>query len=176
MKPQPGDFGLSRRPTRYSKWINFGQFIIGDMSRYDHAFIVLDDDTVMEARPSGAGIVPLSYYLGNAVFSDLELTEDQRRLIVMYARELEGTKYSFMSYLYLGLSHFGVQSQRLINYIVSSGRMICSQLVDHVYELAGVHLFDDGRKHHDVTPGDLTYMLLERHWVDYNTGKLDRPH
>jgi hypothetical protein len=37
--------------------------------------------------------------------------------------------------------------------------MICSQLVDRCYDIAGVHLFDDGRKPGDVSPGDLSRCL-----------------
>lgn len=160
---QPGTFGLSTIGGFTGFWVGLGQYIIGDGSRFSHAFIVLDDNMVMEARPGGAKMVPLSRY-PNAVFSRIPLTDEQRAKIVQEARLLEGTPYSFLDYLALSLVHFGFKAKRLRKYIQNRRHMICSQLVDHVYQKAGVQLFDDGRLPQDVTPGDLANMLIERDW------------
>lgn len=166
-KPLPGDFGLSRIGGRAGFWITIGQAILGDGSRYSHAFVVLDDSTVMQAMPDGAEIVPLSRYYGKAVFSNMPLTDEQRTAIVSNARSFLGVKYGFSDYLALALVQLGFEAKRLRNYISSNQRMICSQLVDEAYKRAGVHLFNDGRLPMDVTPGDLSNMLLERDWIKY---------
>jgi hypothetical protein len=44
--------------------------------------------------------------------------------------------------------------------------LICSQLVDRACELAGVHLFDDGRLSGQVTPGDLYTLGLKLNAAD----------
>lgn len=164
---RPGTFGLAPIGGLVGFAIRLGQLLIGDGSKYGHAFIVLDDETVMEAKPSGAGIVPLSRYTNGrpVAFSwPVELTNAERERIVSVAREYKGVKYGFSAYLYLALLFFGVESSWLRDYMVRNGRMICSQLVDDVYRRAGVRLFDDGRKPFEVTPGDLANVLIERDW------------
>ncbi len=163
--PQPGDFGLSTIGGFTGFWVGLGQYISGDGSRYSHAFIVLDDETVMEAMPGGAIITPLSNYKNRSVYSNIELTNEQRVEIVKQARKLEGIPYSFLDYLALALAHFGIKAPRLRKYIENKGHMICSQLVDFAYQKAGVHLFTDGRLSQDVTPGDLANMLIEKDWL-----------
>jgi cell wall-associated NlpC family hydrolase len=142
-----------------------GQLLTGDASRYTHAFIVLDDETVIEAMPGGAIITPLSeYFPGKAVFSNLELTDEQREAVVREGRALRGTPYSFLDYLALALAHFGLKPIKLRRYVQNKGHMICSQLVDEVYRRAGIHMFNDDRLPQDVTPGDLANYLIERDW------------
>jgi uncharacterized protein YycO len=158
--PKPGDFGLSVIDGHVGWWINLGQAIIRDSSRYTHAFVVVDDGMVIEAKPGGAEKNPVAPYVGKAIFSRLDLTEEQRSRVIEEAKKLEGTPYSFLDYLALALLHFGIRPKRLRKYIADSGHMICSQLVDEAYLRAGVHLFSDGRDPQDVTPGDLLYVLI----------------
>jgi len=168
--PRPGDFGLSKIGGFTGWWVGLGQFLTGDASRYTHAFIVLDNNEIIEAQPGGAIISPLDKYLGRdeknrprAVFSNLfDLSDDQRDIIVREARKAEGTPYSFLDYLSLALLHFGFKPKWLRNHIKDSGHMICSQLVDHFYCVAGYHMFSDGRLSQDVTPGDLANFLIEK--------------
>lgn len=165
--PEPGTFGLARIGGFSGVLVSLGQWIIGDASRYTHAFIVLDDETVMEAEPAGARVSPLPGVLSRQpiAFSwAIPLTEEQRARIVREARACEGVRYGFTAYLHLALSRFGIRSGWLIRRLEHDGRMICSQLVDAVYARAGVHLFDDGRAPFDVTPGDLANLLIERYW------------
>lgn len=160
--PQPGDFGLSTIGGFTGWWINLGQALIGDGARYTHAFIVVDEKTVIQAMPGGAEIADLNPYLGKVVFSNIDLTPAQRADITKAAVERVGTPYSFLDYLSLALLHWGIQPRWLKNYIKNKGHMICSQLVDDCYLEAGVHLFDDGRLSQDVTPGDLLYVIVNK--------------
>lgn len=159
--PKPGDFGLSITQGNLGWWINLGQAFIRDSSRYTHAFIVADDKHVIEAQSVGAVKGRLQGYLGNAVFSQLDLTDEQRARVVEEAEKLIGTPYSWLDYLSIGLLHFGLRPKWLRKYIADTGHMICSQLVDEAYRRAGIHLFADGRDPADVTPGDLLYVLID---------------
>jgi hypothetical protein len=165
--PQPGTFGLTRIGGLTGVLVSLGQWIVGDGSRYTHAFVVLDDDTVMEAMPSGARIRTLDHAKTHEPIAyswAIPLTDEQRTLIVGQARVLEGTRYGFTAYLHLALSRFGIRWPWLIRHLRRNGRMICSQLVDEVYRRAGIKLFTDDRAAHDVTPGDLANLLIERDW------------
>ncbi len=161
----PGNFGLSIIEGRVGSFVNIGQAIIRDSSEWTHAFVVLDDKYVMEAMPGGARIAPLSDYLDRRVlFSNIPLTDENRRAIVNVARALEGTPYSFIDYFSLALHHYGIDIPHLRKYIKNKGHMICSQLVDFTYQAAGIHLFEDGRWSQDVTPGALSRVLYNNNW------------
>lgn len=137
----------------------------GDSSVWTHVFLVLDDNTVIQAMPSGAEIVPLAGYLepGAALFLHdwPETTPEQRQAIVAEARKLVGTPYSFADYVGLAFLGVGIRPRFIRRYVANSGRMICSQLVDEVYKRAGVHLFNDGRPSQDVTPGDIVNEYIK---------------
>lgn len=170
---QAGDIGLSRIGGFTGLWVSLGQLIIGDPCRYTHAYIVLDDDSVIEAMPGGARIASIhgrSPEDGMFYYSRLPLTADQRAAIVREARALiarpGGVKYGFSDYLALALAHVGIRPQWLKNYIANNNRMICSQLVDYVYCKAGIKLFTDGRLSQDVTPGDLFYGIADRYGIE----------
>jgi len=182
--PLPGSFGLSRIGGLLGMAVAAGQAFTFDGSRYTHAFVVVDGQSVVQAMPSGAELAPLADFLGrdDVRFTDAPVLQaldafhdDPRRglgnppssaemaayernlraAISGEARQLIGTPYSFADYLALSLAHLGVRARPLRSYILGSGHMICSQLVDEVYRRQGVHLFDDGRLPMDVTPGDL---------------------
>lgn len=171
--PPPGSFGLSRIGGLLGKLIAAGQAFSGDGSRWTHAFIVLDDETVIEAMPGGARIVPIADRLKHeeVVFSDRPMQDwlgelvdplvdwesTMRQLIVAQARGLDGIGYGYLQYLALGLVALGLKPRWLRLFIAKRNRMICSQLVDEVYRRAGIQLFDDGRLPQDVTPGDLAH-------------------
>lgn len=158
--PKPGDFGLTTIPGIPGAFVYFGQWFIGDASRWTHAFIVLDEHLVMEARPGGAAIRPLSLYEDQPIlYSDLDLDPETRQCITANALSLWGTPYSFLDYAALALDKIGIRADCIKGYIASSGHMICSQFVDEVYRRSGVPLFHDGRLSQEVTPGDLARLL-----------------
>lgn len=180
--PPPGAFGLSQIGGAVGALVAAGQAVLLDGSRYTHAFVVVHGGSVVQAMPRGAELAPLAHYLDrdDVRFTDApvqaalaeyrqELDPDAqdvegmveryernlRQAIAAHARELIGTPYSFADYLALAAVRLDLPSKTLRRYVASSGRMICSQLVDAVYCRSGVHLFDDGRPSQDVTPGDL---------------------
>lgn len=159
---KPGDFGLTKIKGWTGIWVSLGQWLNGDASRYTHAFVVVDDNYVIEAQPGGAVLTPLADYLerDDVVFSNLILTDQERETIVERAQQLEGTPYSFLDYLAIALVRLGLKPKRLIDRVVGSKHLICSQLVTEVYEYAGVYIFD-ATPSWLVTPGDLANRLLE---------------
>ncbi len=158
--PRPGDIGLSSSTGWIGKFVRFSQAAIGDHSFVTHAFIVLPDGYIIEAMPCGATFGRLDKY-PDAVFSEFELTLDQRDSICEEAIRLYGTPYSFLDYLALAATHFNIRPEPIRRRVADSGKMICSQLCAEAYRRAGVDLFPDMRIPMDVTPGDLSRLFLE---------------
>lgn len=170
MNLRPGDLGFTRITGFTGWWVNLGQALTGDANRFTHVFVVMDDDTIIEAMPAGARFAPLDReYKTDVMYARLPLTDEQRAKVVLEARRLMarpgGIGYSFADYLALALAHWGIKPKFLRAYIAKSGRMICSQLADYLMRHAGLHLFDDGRLPQDVTPGDLVYATDPRSQV-----------
>lgn len=164
---KPGDIGLTRIGGVLGFFVSLGQHLAGDSSRYTHAYIVLDDETVIAAQPGGARIDKLSDYKNKAIYIQLDLTDEQRASIVAEARALEGLPYSFLDYLAIAITRLGIKPKWLKRYIANTGHMICSQLCDEVYRKVGIHLFNDDRLPQEVTPGDLLYVLAgEDNWIE----------
>ena len=162
----PGDFYLTRIGGATGVFITLSQWAICDLSRYSHAGIDLGEvdgvPMVAEAMPGGLQINPLSKYHGKElVHSRFELTSDQRAEIVRLALSKAGTPYSYLGYLYVGLSAFKHCPQWVKDQVSSSDALFCSQFVDWCYSQTGVKLFDDDRIYLDVTPGDLARLVTE---------------
>lgn len=170
---KPGSFGLAVIQGKLGFWVDKGQEVVERQKyKYTHAFLVLDDGTVIEAEPGGAKITPLAAYTKrrDVVFSDepvqlyldgvvgYDLDEAEARIrekIVDFGRSLAGTPYNYLDYLAIGLDRFGIHPALIRRRLARTDRLICSQLVDFAYQHAGIHLFDDGRDPANVTPGDL---------------------
>ncbi|MFI9271268.1 hypothetical protein ACIGXM_11225 [Kitasatospora sp. NPDC052896] len=162
-QPQPGDIGLTTITGAVGRAIRVGQWLNRDgFANYEHAFVVLDDETLIEAEPGGAVIRPLTEYQDRHVlYASPELTPEQRDRIVRRARRMVGVPYSFLDYAALAAHRFRLPVPGLRRYVAATGHMICSQLADAAYREAGVILFGDGRWPGYVTPADL-YDLLGR--------------
>lgn len=178
-RPKPASFGLVVTKGPRGVLLRAGQTIVGDPSPYSHAFLVLDNDEVIEATDGGAVLTPLAKFMGrtDVVFCDRPIQDYmagehlagngfrphgraaveaiRRDYVVGIAREMVGTPYNWGTYLVLALVAGGIDPKWLRKRVADSGRMICSQLVDEAYLRAGIHLFDDGRWPGEVTPGDL---------------------
>jgi len=177
---RPGDIillkikGLVGLGVRVMQWIN------KDASKWTHAAMVLDDNTVFEAQPGGAVITPLGHYAdrqavrvafyqepvrlgGNAIAYRLKPLDDviqdhHRAAMVKQARRMEGLGYNWTTYFYLAAYRLGLHTDWIKWHVQNSDRVICSQAVDLIYDDNMVHLFADGRMPYDVTPGDLARL------------------
>lgn len=175
--PKPGDIGLSSSDSFVGRFVRLGQAVVGDSSFVTHAFIVLHDNSIVEAMPGGAKFASLDKY-PEAVFSKYELTSDQRDAICEAAIRMEGTPYSFLDYVSLFLTHMarkrwtpfrmswvpGFVWRRVAN----SGHMICSQLCAQAYLAAGLDITGGTELPQDLTPGDIARYILQ-----YNGGPLN---
>jgi hypothetical protein len=172
--PVPGSFGLAVISGKTGYWVRKGQNIVeGRKTHYTHAFLVLDNNEVIEAEPGGAILTPLSKYMdgGDVLFCDKPVKnavgnqlypydggeKEIRERVIDFGRSLKGIPYNYMDYLAIGLEHFNIDLRVVRNRVRRPDRLICSQLVDFVYQMAGIHLFDDGRVSQDVTPADLEW-------------------
>jgi hypothetical protein len=145
---KPGSFGLAIISGKLGWWVDKGQAIVEQQDyTYTHAFLVLDNNEVIEGEPGGAKITPLSEYTrrpaGTVLFSDepvlltvdaLGVDEDRlREKIVDFGRSLEGTPYSYLDYLSIALDRFGIRPKFIRRRVARHDRLICSELVDYVY-------------------------------------------
>lgn len=184
--PPPGSFFLRHPGGLGGRCIAAAQAFVRGGSYWTHAGLVLDRHEVIEAQPGGAKIRPLDSILdgrptlisdepvrrqvtqfGSGLSYPLQVDHYEalaRACVVERARDLEGTPYSFLDYLALGVAEWAhvhrgrvatAVADALRGYVESSGHLICSALVDRAYSNAGIHLFDDGRLPGDVTPQDL---------------------
>jgi uncharacterized protein YycO len=163
--PFAGDFGLSIMPGFAGFLVRIGQAVIGDTTKYTHAWLVIDDyGTVVEAYPGGARLTHVDVYRGQDVYyhRSYYLTDRQRDQIRFIGRHFVGTPYSFLDYAYLSLAFFKIKPAWLKRRVADTGHMICSQLVDEALRRAGHHIFNDGRIPQDITPGDLFWAALRR--------------
>jgi uncharacterized protein YycO len=158
----PGDFALTRIEGITGRAIALGQRLIGDAAPVQHAMLYVGDGKVVQAMPGGAECIPLADANPAVVWSSgvIRLTDYERQVIVSTGYSLIGTPYSFLDYGSIALATFGVRPRFVRDFVSNTDHMICSQLVDFAYDMAGVHLFSDGRIPGDVTPGDL-YRLLQ---------------
>lgn len=159
--PGVGDFGVVNIPGDMGKLIRIGQWLNGDgYNDYEHAFVVIDrTGRVIEGRPSGAGYNRTTAYPTAAYYT---CPDTAREAVSDAARSLLGRPYSWADYLALAAVRFHLDliAPPLRGYVESSGRLICSQLVDYAYQLAGVQLFNDGRLPGDVDPAALYRLIL----------------
>jgi uncharacterized protein YycO len=165
LEPEVGDFFLAPISGIGGLGIRIGQWLNGDgFLKIQHAGIYVGEGKTIEAMPGGAILGDLSRFDPDSLVwstAIIGLSHSQRESIKTYALAEKGTPYGGLDYLALFLHRFHIRTPGLKHYIMTSGHMICSQLVDREYTRAGVHLFDDGRWDGDVTPGDL-YHMLER--------------
>lgn len=173
MTPLPGDFCVRSMGGDAGKLISLGEFLNGNgFSEYDHAeiFVGLPDSHApygytMGAYPGGAHLVPLAYDQlndGNGFLwstGKIPLTDIQRAAIVKNALACQGIGYGWLDYFALAAHRLHIPVPGLREFIASSKTLICSQLVDHVDMLSGVHLFSDGRWPGYVTPASLAGFL-----------------
>jgi hypothetical protein len=160
----PGRIGLTHIHGDIGKLIEFGQWLNGDgFTAWEHAFMDLGDGTLIQAEPGkdGAQIRPLDIYPDSDVYwcdnIYKTVTPEQAQRIASFGRQMRGIKYSAVDYFALAAHRLHLPVPGLKRYISSTGHLICSQLCDEAYELAGVRLFEN-RWGGYVTPGDL-YML-----------------
>lgn len=156
----PGMIGLTQISGDVGKDIELGQFLNGEgFERWEHAFVCLPDNQILEAEPGGAVIVPMHYADENVYWCEglyrLLPQPPNEQHIIDTANDLKGIPYSFLDYAALAAHRLHIPSPQLRSYISSTGHMICSQMADEFYVRLSAHIFTDDRWNGDVTPASL---------------------
>jgi len=143
--------GAGGRLIRFGQWLNNDGF-----EDFEHAFVALPGNMIVEAEPGGARIVPLRYagaYWCEGIYGLLAGVDPA--VIDVKARQLKGVPYSWLDYGALFTHRLHVPVPGLRSYIADSGHLICSQLADLLYQRLGAQIFADNRWNGYVTPGAL---------------------
>ena len=154
-KPQLGDYGVVKTKGFFGKLIR-----LGTMSRWNHCFIYIGNDLIVEANPTGVAISPVHKYDKIAWNQHEKLTKAQRLAILNNASKLIGKPYSFftiagMVLRILGFKFFG---DKLLAAIARHDGYICSELVAECYRKSGFILVCE--QDYLVNPGDLAERLI----------------
>jgi len=148
--------GTGGRIIRPLQWLNGDGF-----NDFEHAFVALPGNMIIEAEPGGARIVPLRYAGVHWCEGIAGLLSATARDVEMAAAGLRGVPYSWLDYGALFTHRLHVPVPGLRGFIAASGHQICSQLADELYLRLGAHIFEDGRWPGYVTPGALYRRDLE---------------
>jgi hypothetical protein len=138
--------------------IRLGQWLDGSgYTPYEHAFLVLPGDRLIEAQPGGAVIRPLSDYDGRHVeyVAPGGMTDGQREAVCAAALKYVGVPYSFLDLAAIAAHRLHLPIPGLKHWVASTRHMICSQLVDQCFADGGLPLFSDLRWPGYVVPADL---------------------
>jgi uncharacterized protein YycO len=166
-EPNPGDFGCVKLRGVVGPLITAGQVLNGSFRKeeehYDHALIYIGNGVAFEARPGGADYVTLANTdYGEILWSTGTFTPTltQQEQILRWCQHYKGTPYSALDYFALSAHRLHIPAPGLRGYIEADGHLICSQLVDRVWNKSGIHLFAN-RWDGYVVPADLAGLLLK---------------
>lgn len=152
MTPVPGSYGCVRTHG-LAAWL----IRVGTRSGFNHAFIVMDEDRVIEADPGGARWALLSGYSTDRVVFDTgdDLSPEQRQLIMSKAVALLGVPYGWLDIFRLSLRCAGLRWSWLTRAADEERAMICSQLVAACGQAGSADWLCGREAPAAVTPGDL---------------------
>jgi len=153
-----GDYGVVYTHGFFGKLIR-----LGTLSRWNHAVIYIGNGQIIEANPQGVQISPVTKYPeGTIAWNKHEgLNIDQRTAIVAAAHKAVGQPYDFFTILVLALRILGIKllsNMYVLRRLAEKDGFICSELVDHCYDQAGVTISD--KPDYLTTPGDLAFRLI----------------
>jgi len=154
--PQMGDYGVVKTGGFFGKLIRFGT-----MSRWNHAFIYVGGNKIVEANPRGVAISDVSEYLVIGWNQHEGLTQEQREKIYANAMKTVGKPYNFLVILSIALRILGLKifaNNKTLHRLSQHDGYICSELVAEAYADAGINLFN--KPADQVTPGDLAERLI----------------
>jgi uncharacterized protein YycO len=135
-------------------------------SPFYHSVLAVDNTRAVSAEPGGAVFRPLNFW-PDTIWSDFDLTAEQKEDITDWAVNHIRTPYNFLDDLAIGLALiFGLHTPKWIqSYLSSDYTLECAQLCDAAYRAAGIQLFDDGRLPGAVYPGLFAPIWQKNHWM-----------
>jgi cell wall-associated NlpC family hydrolase len=155
-EPKPGDYGVVRTNGWAAKFIQ-----IGTVSRWNHAFIYIGGNQIIEANPTGVEVSSVGKYKKIAWNQHEGIDDATRGKIVAVAHHFVGQPYGFFDIGNIVLRILGLKflaNTRILEKLAMSHGLICSELVSLAYRDAGIDL--TGMPDHNVTPGDLAERLI----------------
>lgn len=166
---RPGDWFVVSPDERLFWWIELGESLIdGRKTKWGHAGVATGrtpDGTLMiiEAEPHGAVMRPWHWEANPHLWSTG--TGLSNPSMASAALSLKDVGYSFLDYVAIEAHSLHIPVPGLQKYIMNTGHVICSQLVDVAAQRAAqtVKLFDDGRWNGFVKPSDLGHLLELAH-------------
>ena len=153
--PRVGDYGCVKTGGFFGRLIR-----IGTQSRWNHCFIYVGNDFIVEANPTGVALSPVTKYEKIAWNQHEEISWTQREGIALHAKSLVGRPYSFgtIAGLVLRILGFRFLSNRVLAYMAKHKGYICSELVAECYRQAHTILVCE--QDWLVNPGDLAERLI----------------
>ena len=154
--PQLGDYGVVKTKGFFGKLIR-----LGTLSRWNHCFIYIGNDLIVEANPTGVAVSPVSKYQLIAWNQHEVLSYEERETIASHAKWLVGRPYSFFTIAGMVLRILGFKllaNTRILRVLSQKDGYICSELVAEAYKQAGVELIN--KPVDQVNPGDLAERLI----------------
>jgi uncharacterized protein YycO len=155
-QPAVGDYGVVKTGGFFGKLIR-----LGTLSRWNHTFIYVGSDKIIEATPRGVILSPVNNYPEIGWNKHEELTNTQRIQIHDFAMSTLGKPYNFVVIANLMLRILGFKllaNTRLLHRLSQHDGFICSELVAEAYAKAGITLIE--KPVDQVTPGDLAERLI----------------
>lgn len=159
--------------NEYGKW---------EDAKVNHTGIYVGNGKIIEAAPGGVRYNDWDAYEGDKAFwssagiaprladgslgASILLTDEQRSKIVEAATSLLKTPYGFLDIVAIAFAQQRLDSRIdvrkalaeqpwWVQKIESRKTIICSELVDTSYRMAGIQLFEDGRLPGLVSPADI---------------------
>ena len=153
--PQLGDYGVVKTKGFFGKLIR-----LGTLSRWNHCFIYIGNDLIVEANPTGVAVSPVSKYPLIAWNQHEVLSYEERETIASHAKWLVGRPYSFFTIagMVLRILGFKFLGEKLLAAIAKHDGYICSELVAECYRTGGYVVVNE--KDYLVNPGDLAERLI----------------
>jgi hypothetical protein len=156
-QPNLGDYFVVHTTGWAARLIQFGTW-----SKWNHAGIYIGDGQIIEARPSGVKIGPLSKYDGLPIIwsNESSLTQTEREELVRFAKAFLNDGYGVWSIVALAFKCLGFSFLPANWLAVREKKVICSQLVAWSYSHVKIKV---SKKRHALTrPKDLAERLSRK--------------
>jgi hypothetical protein len=159
-QPRPGDLILVPFGGRARKAVRLAQALVaGDWSEFCHVEAVVSSTQTVGAHHPRACVSDLAEILARQPIAILPVPDGaDGEAIAQAALDLVGVRYQWLAWAWIGLAKLHIRPRWMRRALERPDRLICSALADLARERGGVRMFNDGRLHGAVTPGDLHYV------------------
>jgi uncharacterized protein YycO len=155
-----GDLGIVKSNGLMARFIQ-----VGTMSRWNHAFVYVGNEMIIEAKPRGVVLSPLSDYDGvKIVWNKHQEWNDEevdREFIAEEAHKLLDLPYNWTNIARIILRSLGLKTlsnTKFMKKLAKKDGYICSEMVEELYSKSGNPLVS---KEPGVTsPGDLIEAVI----------------